>query len=79
MAEHLYDSQVVGGSTPSVPTNVSEWYAGRMTVNELINALDTLPADAEVILAGDHDAGVVGDLRSIHLNESGTVVTLGVA
>jgi hypothetical protein len=50
-----------------------------MTVNELINALDTLPADAEVILAGDHDAGVVGDLRSIHLNESGTVVTLGVA
>lgn len=56
MAEHLYDTQVVGGSIPPSPTNVSEWYAYNMTVNELITELDLLPADAEVHLRTDDGA-----------------------
>lgn len=45
-----------------------------MTVNELITELDLLPADAEIILEGDHDTGVVGNLGSVNLTEDGTVV-----
>jgi hypothetical protein len=45
-----------------------------MTVNELIVQLDLMPADAPIILEGDHDTGVVGDLGSVNLTEDGTVV-----
>ena len=49
-----------------------------MTVDELINELDQMPADAEVILEGDHDTGVVGNLENVRLNEDGSTVTLSV-
>lgn len=71
LAEHLYDTQVVGGSIPPSPTNVSEWYAYNMTVNELITELDQMPADVEVGLAS------VGTLQTVTLSEDGERVLLG--
>jgi hypothetical protein len=72
LEEHLVNTQQVGGSIPSTPTaNVSEWYAGSMTVNELITQLDLLPADADVIIRlVDSDEA----LTEVRLLDNGEVV-----
>jgi hypothetical protein len=58
-----------------VPTaNVSEWYAGRMTVNELITQLDLLPADADVLLVSD--GVVIGHLSEVSFDSDTCAVSL---